>query len=273
MMFLRRAKAFFWNATRSLLPSVVSRWIAARGANLGPYDRLSVYSTFQAALTDSDGFSHGDIVRLVLRRTESYVLQLTVGPPIIEMGSRVLQNLFVFSHISASEPINIVELGGSLGATFFEIDHFLPRVVESWRIVELRDVAHAGRTNFENERLRFFEDTGSALEEPLDRDLFMTQGGIQCMEDPLATLASIWGLGFRFVYLTRIEVCDTLASPVIVRLLDRLSANGPGPVPADLVDRDTSYPATFFPQVLFSTLSRGLIAFASLLWKATLASE
>ena len=54
-------------------------------------------------------------------------------------------------------------------------------------------------------------------------------------------------LGFTYVYITRIEVSDELEHPVIVKLLDRLSANGPGPFPEGFTDRDTSYPATMFP--------------------------
>jgi putative methyltransferase (TIGR04325 family) len=234
---------------RALLPPVLAdgiRWLIRPGRDR--FDNLKTYDTFAEALTQSDSFSHPDIVAFVATRTKTY-RQALAGPKVpLALGDRLLQNLFVVSHVARQiGPAEVVELGGACGATFFVLDRLLPDAIQAWNVVELPVTVEAGRAHFESGRLKFFSDLETAKSDMRRRGLLMTQGGLQCVEDPLPMLAHLLALEFDYVYITRFEVSDELERPVIVRLLDRLSANGPGPIPTGLVDRDTSYPATIFP--------------------------
>ena len=219
----------------------------ALGTRAGDGDGRRPYDDFDAALAASDSYSHADIVDLVARRTEAYRNALAEGSERFVATRQTTQNLFVLSHLPSERPLDVLELGGACGGTFFELDHLLPGRIRSWDVVEVAETAEAGRRRFQNDRLKFFDDLDSAVRGRGSRDLVMTQGGLQCMPDPMATLDRLIELGCPWVYISRFEVSDDLERPIAVRLLDRLSSNGPGPIPRGLADRKTSYPVTFFP--------------------------
>jgi putative methyltransferase (TIGR04325 family) len=225
-----RALAWARRALARLAPAPSARWRA--------------YASFHEALHDSEGYGNPALVDVVARKTEALRTRLSENPPI--RHRLTVQNLLVLSSLRQPGGLHVLELGGACGASFFELDHFLPGRIESWSIVETKAMAEAGRRGFECARLRFFSDLEDAARSLGHHDLFAAQGSLQYVPDPLEPLRRADELGFRHVYVSRTAVIDG-TSPLYTRQETRLADHGPGPLARPGIDRTTTQPLTLIP--------------------------
>ena len=56
------------------------------------------------------------------------------------------QNMFVLSYVFAQRAINVLEVGGACGASYFETQVMLPGRISHWSIVETPAMAAAGQS-------------------------------------------------------------------------------------------------------------------------------
>jgi putative methyltransferase (TIGR04325 family) len=166
--------------------------------------------------------------------------------------------MFVLSHVWNGRPLDVLEIGGACGASYFELAHLLPQRIRSWHVVETAGMAAAAKRLFEDNELFFYDDLGIAVSRLRNLDLLVAQGVLQYVRDPLQTLEALLRLDFTYVYITRTVVGDDIEFPVITKQVVNLSAHGPGSVPKGFVDRKTSQPLTIVPhECITSRISIG----------------
>jgi putative methyltransferase (TIGR04325 family) len=221
-------------------------WVRRTLARLAPARSggWRAYASFQEALRDSGGYADPALVEVVARKTEALRQRLQTERPAIRHRLTV-QNLLVLSSLQHGG-LHVLEVGGACGASFFELDHFLPRRIERWSIVETKAMAEAGRRGFECARLRFFSDLEEAARSLERHDLFAAQGSLQYLFDPLAPLRRADALGFAHVYLGRTAVIDE-PSPLFTRQEMPLADHGPGRLERRGIERITTQPVTLIP--------------------------
>lgn len=186
---------------------------------------LREYESFAAALRDSDSYEDPRLVEVVKEKTRRYRESLVQKPPI--RTRQLVQNLFVLSYVEPLRSLNVLEVGGACGASYFEMDLMLPRRIRRWSIVETPAMAAAGESD---SKLSFHSDIKIATNSLESRDLAIAQGALQYAGDPLQTLADLCALELSYIYVTRTAVANT-ETPIFTRQVTEIAAHGPGQLP------------------------------------------
>lgn len=208
---------------------------------------MRLYNSYDCALADSHTYEDPGVIQVVSSKTEAYRNALLAGKDKTVSNRQTVQNMFVLSCVWHDRPLDVLEIGGACGASYFELSHLLPRRIKSWHVVETPAMAAAGRRLLQDDRLTFYDDLDTAVSQLENPDLLMAQGVLQYMRDPLQTLEALLELGFAYVYITRTVVGDGIERPIITKQVANLSEHGPGAVPKGFTDRKTSQPLTIVP--------------------------
>lgn len=225
---------------RLVLEAVRRRVRAAIGGQC-----FRTYPSFAAASAGVVGYADPAIIDVVALKTERFRASRQANVP--ATGQLTVQGVAAVLSVSGgSSSIDVVELGGACGATFFELDAVLPDLIRRWRIVETAGMVAAAAPRFGDDRLRFHQALAevNTLAPP---DLVFCQGTLQFIADPASALASLLLLRPRAVYVARTLVSTGIDRPVYTRLRSRLSAHGPGPLPTGLPDHATVTPTCVMP--------------------------
>lgn len=210
---------------------------------------MQVYDSYDHALADSHTYEDPGIIQVVSSKTEAYRNALLAVKDQTVNNRQTVQNMFVLSYVWHDRSLDVLEIGGACGASYFELNHLLPGRIKSWHVVETPAMAAAGRSLFQDDRLTFYDDLDTAVSQLENLDLLIAQGVLQYMRDPLQTLGleALLKLGFTYVYITRMVIGDGIQRPIITKQVVNLSVHGPGAVPKGFADRKTSQPLTIVP--------------------------
>ena len=220
---------------RDFIPPALHRLLSRRSP-----EPLRQYDSFSEALAESDTYEAADIIELVLRKTEIYRDQLEELSSTTVTNYQTLENLFVLSYVRPDQPLNILELGGACGATYFQLAHLLPQRIASWRIVETPAMTARARQAFPDPALSFFDNVPEAIEKMERRDLLIAQGVLQYMPRPLDKFDELMALGFEHVYVSRTVTLENKSAgeaPIVFNSRSNLSEHGPGPISPGFSDR------------------------------------
>ena len=196
-------------------------------------DKLVSYESFEQALADSNSYEDPRLIDVVREKTKRYrdAFAAAGAASSRTVASRqTAQNLFVLSHVEPHRALNVLEVGGACGASYFEIKHLLPNRIDHWSIVETPAMTAAGTAINEDSNLSFHDDLGSAAAQLTSRDLAIAQGVLQYAPDPVALLKALFELRFSYVYITRTAVAD-VEKTVVINQETELAAHGPGRLP------------------------------------------
>ncbi|NVM22071.1 MAG: methyltransferase, TIGR04325 family [Desulfobacterales bacterium] len=214
---------------------------------LRPKRSMKLYESYDYALADSHTYEDPGVVHVVAMKTEAFRNALLSGHHTTVNNRQTVQNMFVLSYVWRDIPLDVLEIGGACGASYFELNYFLPGRINRWHVVETSTMSAAARRLFQDDRLIFYDDLEAAASQLKNLDLLIAQGVLQYVKDPLGTLETLLRLGFAFVYITRTQVGEGIEAPIITKQVVNLSGHGPGPVSWEFVDRETSQPLTIVP--------------------------
>ena len=219
---------------------------------------LPAYENFEQALANTGGYEDRDIIQVVCRKTEALRRELSENSDLATIGDRqTVQNMFVLSHVWAGEPLNVLDIGGACGATYFVLNHLLPGKIGSWSVLETPGMAAEGRRVFQDIRLTFIEDIDREVTRRCDFDLLLASGVLQYLPNPSGALDAWLEMGTPFIYLTRTAVGIDIDKPIITKQVTDLASHGPGPLPEGLLNLKISHPLTIIPyETIISSLSR-----------------
>lgn len=194
-------------------------------------DKLRAYASYDEALKDSDSYEDPALVDIVKEKTRRYRDTLASAAARTIESRQLVQNLLVLSYVDPQQPLDVMELGGACGASYFELKQLVPNRLRHWSILETAAMAAAGRTlNAGEPNLSFHAELPAAVEALKSRRLAIAQGVLQYTSDPLGVLQSLFALEFAYVYVTRTAVADVDA-PVFTRQETELASHGPGRLP------------------------------------------
>lgn len=197
--------------------------------NTGETRISRTYASFDDALAASNSYEDPRLVEVVSEKTKRYRDGFKTSPRKIE-SRQTAQNMFIVSHVEPARSINVLEVGGACGASYFELKHLLPDRIAHWSITETPAMAQAGKDFNDDHTLSFHSDLTSAAEQLASRDLAVAQGVLQYAPEPAAMLTALFKLRFSYVYITRTAVAD-VDSPVYINQETELAAHGPGRLP------------------------------------------
>ena len=188
------------------------------------------YESFDKALDDSNSYEDPRLIEVVREKTRRYKEALVNDTRPAIASRQTAQNMFVLSYVLPERAINVLEVGGACGASYFETQVMLPARVRHWSIVETPAMGAAGQSLNNDPNLTFHSDLASAANRLQSRDLAIAQGALQYASNPLQTLKDLFALELTYVYVTRTAVTNADRTIYTKQETD-LSAHGPGTLP------------------------------------------
>ena len=99
--------------------------------------------------------------------------------------------------------LSVLDFGGSLGSSYFQCRNFLPSLRElRWSIVEQPAYVAAGKTDFENEELRFYQSIEDCMREQ-NPNVLLLSGVVQYLPKPHSFIAEVVQRGFPNIIIDR----------------------------------------------------------------------
>lgn len=207
------------------------------------YGWFGNYASWEEASAEADGYDKTNI----LDKTKEALLKVKNGDAVYERDSVIfdkkeypypLITYLLHSAFRNESPLNILDFGGSLGSTYFQVKEFLsPRVCSSWNVVEQAHYVECGKGCFEDDLLHFFHSIDECVAE-YTIDLVILSGVTQYLSDPHSFLNELTSSRFKFIIIDR--------TSFVKETKDRLTIQTVWPS-----IYEASYPAWFFNEAYF----------------------
>ncbi len=207
------------------------------------YGWFGNYASWEKASAVAGGYDAANI----LERTKDSMLKIKQGVAVYERDSVIFDKkqcpyaLLAFLQLSATlkkKALHILDFGGALGSTYYQIKEFLTiEVCASWNVVEQAHYVKCGNEHFADDTLKFYP-TIEACQEEKKVDLVLLSSVVQYLEKPHQFLKQLLSYGFDFLLFDRTAFNN--------KPDDRLTLQV---VPPEIYA--ASYPSWFFHQEFF----------------------
>lgn len=202
------------------------------------YGWFGNYRSWDEVLKAAEGYDS----EIILEKTRDALLKVKAGIAVYERDSVTFDKkeypfpLLTFLLHSASlqgRPLHIIDFGGSLGSTYYQIKEFLtPKICLSWNIIEQKHYVSCGKVNFENDQLKFYNTIEECiLDKPVD--FVLISSSVQYLENPHIFLKKLASYNFKFLLFDRTAFHDEADDRLTLQIVP------PNIYPA-------SYPSWFF---------------------------
>jgi putative methyltransferase (TIGR04325 family) len=202
------------------------------------YGWFGNYESWQAASAVTQGYDQANILEI----TKNALLKVKNGEAVYERDSVLfdkkeypfpLISFLLHTALQKNAPLHVLDFGGSLGSTYFQVKEFLTQgVCASWNIVEQPHYNDCGREFFEDDVLHFFHSI-EECQASYPIDLILLSSVVQYLPDPHVFLQKLSSYGFQTIIFDRTAfVKDTK---------DRITVQNVWPN-----IYEASYPAWFF---------------------------
>jgi putative methyltransferase (TIGR04325 family) len=148
----------------------------------------------------------------ILDITKQALLKVKNGEAVYERDSVLFdKKLYPYSVITAllyaaaecGGSLNVIDFGGSLGSTYYQIRDLIPPSVSiSWNVVEQNAYIKCGQEHFQDETLQFHFTIAESLNAK-KADILLLSSVVQYLPDPHAFLKEIQDYGFKFIIIDR----------------------------------------------------------------------
>ena len=172
------------------------------------YGWFGNYNNWNELVALSDGYE----ASLILEKTKKSLLKIKNGDAIYERDSVLFdKKLYPFSIISAllysaidkNNSLNVIDFGGSLGSTYYQVRDFIPSNISvNWNVVEQNKYVTCGQEYFEDEILKFHYTIDDSIEN-IKPHVLLLSGVVQYLENPHEFLKMINQYEFDYILIDR----------------------------------------------------------------------
>ena len=207
------------------------------------YGWFGTFDSWESASKQSSGYQQDDI----LAKTRDALQQVKTGKAIYERDTILfdkkeypfpLLTFLLRDALQLQRPLNVLDFGGSLGSTYFQVRDFLTAGnCASWNIVEQPHYIDCGRQFFEDDVLKFFYSIRECIKSTAI-DFVILSSVVQYLPDPHGFLNELVTFGFPTILVDRTAFINAPS--------DRLTIQRVWPSVYE-----GSYPAWFFNEERF----------------------
>jgi putative methyltransferase (TIGR04325 family) len=154
------------------------------------------YQLWDKALSESTGYDSNEIIQ----KCKSGINKVINNEAVYERDSFILEfkdyswplvSGLLMAAIDHSKKLNVLDFGGSLGSTFFQVKDLLePSVELYWNVVEQEKFVDEGKNTFENDKLKFYYTTQECLKNN-SCNVAVLSSVLQYMEEPYQPLIEL----------------------------------------------------------------------------------
>lgn len=230
----------------------IGEWVPPAALRLlrKPRTDTRVFNSYADALeVCGDGYEADIIAEVVVAKTEAIRGEIEQGHFDLDLGA--LRTLIALGFAERKQALKVVDFGGAAGFHYFIARSMSePDRTLEWRVVETVSMSRAA-SRLANSELSFFSSI-AAVKDSMHSppDLVFASGVLMCVPDPIGVLRDLLSLRAARVFVTRTGLSLDKTTRVIAQKFT-LAENGPGPLPAGVVDQVVSCPDTFVPMEEF----------------------
>lgn len=174
----------------------------------GKYGWHGNYDSWEGANRDTTGYDQKEI----LEKVKGALLKVKNGEAVYERDSVLFEFIqyswpllagLMFASAKCKGAVRVLDFGGSLGSTYYQNRRILNKIGEvSWNVVEQRHFVDCGKEYFEDDRLHFYYDVDSCMNEQ-HPDILILSSVLQYIERPYELLEKLLAYNFEFVLIDR----------------------------------------------------------------------
>jgi putative methyltransferase (TIGR04325 family) len=198
-----------------------------------------IFPSFASALAAcGTGYDDSDIAEVIAYKTALPVDPRQLAP---EQATNSILALGLTAAEITERPLKVLDFGGGCGFHYLRVAAAM-RTPLQWAIVETPTMA-ARAEKIAQGRFRAFTDIAGAADALGRIDLVHASSSIQYVPEPRDALRTLAALRPRYLMLARLPVWGL--AQIVGLQVSPLSANGIGPMPPHIADRQVAYPVTF----------------------------
>jgi putative methyltransferase (TIGR04325 family) len=182
--------------------------------NFRKYGWHGEYKTWEKVEAVSTGYDTDEIIQKV----KESALKVKKGKAVYERDSVIFDKIqyswpllagLMFASTKCEGTPKVLDFGGSLGGTYFQNKKFLDRLEYlSWSIVEQKHFVEVGKVDFEDEKLKFYYDIESCIENERPNILLLSSV-LQYFDKPYKLLDNFLKNNFEFILIDRTPFSKT----------------------------------------------------------------
>lgn len=166
------------------------------------------YATWEEAKKASSGYETDEI----LQKVKTSLLKVKNGEAVYERDSVLFNEIhyswpllsgLMLAAAKSKGSLRVLDFGGSFGSTYYQNKKFLDQLDNvSWNVIEQKHFVDAGKKDFADEQLHFYDDIKSCIQEENPKVLLLSSV-LQYIEKPYELLDELLKHDFQFVLFDR----------------------------------------------------------------------
>jgi putative methyltransferase (TIGR04325 family) len=212
---------FMRSLIKNLLPPIIYKKLKLLLGKKGTYF-TGEYKSWDDTLVHCKGYDDKDILKKVINST----LKVKRGEMAYERDGILFERIeyswqvltgIIWVAARNSGRLCVLDIGGSLGTTYFQNNRFLNEInLSSWNIVEQKHYVKAGRAQIQDEILRFHDSIENCLNE-CDPNVILISNSLQYMPDPQTTIDSLANIGADAIIFDRTIINNSKYNKIYVQ--------------------------------------------------------
>lgn len=208
------------------------------------YGWFGSYQNWKELASKSNGYEASTILDV----TKAALLKVKNGEAVYERDSVVFDekiyphaviSALLYTAIESGNTLNVIDFGGSLGSTYYQVKDLIPASVPlHWSVVEQESYVRCGQEVFEDDNLKFHFTIAESMADK-KADVLLLSSVLQYLEKPHDFLEEIKQFDFKYILIDRTAFIKD-------QLTDRLTLQI---VPPEIYT--AQYPAWFFNEKTF----------------------
>jgi putative methyltransferase (TIGR04325 family) len=181
------------------------------------------YRTWREAAADAVGYDS----EVIFEKTRSATLKVRNGEAVFERDSVVMERpdypLFLIAsllHVAALQGrLNILDLGGALGSSYFQCRPFVSAVAGlHWSVVEQLRYVECGQRELQTDVLRFYATIADCIQAE-NPNVAILSGVLQYLEHPYEVVEAVTSQGIDYVVIDRQPLSASKDESVCVAII------------------------------------------------------
>jgi putative methyltransferase (TIGR04325 family) len=172
------------------------------------YGWFGDYQSWDALTSISGGYEASTI----LDKTKEALLKVRNGEAAYERDSVLfdqkvypypLISALLYAAINTDQTLNVIDFGGSLGSTYYQIRDFIPQAVSvHWSVVEQENYVRCGQALFEDDILKFHFTIRESLASK-KANVLLLSSVVQYLEKPYEFIKQVMEYNFQYIIVDR----------------------------------------------------------------------
>jgi putative methyltransferase (TIGR04325 family) len=148
----------------------------------------------------------------ILNKTRDSLLKIKNGEAVYERDSVLFdKKIYPFSVISSllyvslncGNTLNVVDFGGSLGSTYYQVKDFIPASLNvNWSVVEQKEYVDCGQQMFQDDVLKFHHTISESMAST-KADVLLLSSVVQYLQKPHGFLDELKSYNFKYILIDR----------------------------------------------------------------------